>query len=75
MAYILAFVVTLAYFVPLQDMVKGEAGAKIPVAELRSMLSQFMTFNYIRQAIGLLAFGAALHALGLSYRMAGRRER
>jgi hypothetical protein len=73
-AYILVFIMTLAYFVPLQDMVKGEAGTKIPAAELSSMLRRFVTFNYIRQAIGLLTFGAALHALGLSYRMADRRE-
>lgn len=74
-SYMLIFIVTLAYFVPLQDMVKGEAGTKISMAELSSMLQRFAALNYLRQAIGLLTFGAALHALGLSYRMSGNRDR
>ena len=67
-SFIILFVATLAYFVPLQDMVKGEAGTKVSTAELGLMLKRFVALNYIRQAIGLFAFGSALHALGLSYR-------
>lgn len=74
-SYILIFIVTLAYFVPVQDMMKGEAGTKVATAELSSMLQRFVALNYIREAIGLLVFGAALHTLGLSYRMAGNRDR
>lgn len=73
-SYLLIFIVTLAYFVPLQDMVKGQAGND-SIAELSSMLQRFVALNYFRQAIGLLAFGAALHTLGLSYRMVGTGEK
>lgn len=73
-SYIVVFIATSVYFVPFQDLVKGEAGTKFPAAELSLMLQRFMTLNYIRQAIGLLAFGAALHAFGLSYRMARKKQ-
>lgn len=71
--YILIFIVTMLYFVPGQVTMKGEAGARIPVAELGSMLERWVALNWIRQGVGVLAFGAALHALGLSYRMADKR--
>lgn len=74
-SFIALFVATLVYFVPLQDTVKGEAGIKVPVAEFGSMLQRFVALNFFRQAIGLLAFAAALHALGLSYRLTGNRDR
>lgn len=73
-SFIIIFVVTLAYFVPAQNLMKGQAGTKIPAAELGSMLRRFVTLNWVRQASGLLAFGAALHAFALSYRAAGRSE-
>lgn len=72
--YIAIFIVTMLYFVPGQVAMKGEAGARMPAAELGSMLRQWVTLNWVRQGVGVLAFGAALHALGLSYGMARGRE-
>ncbi len=69
--YILIFIVTMLYFVPGQLAMKGAAGARIPAAELGSMLRRWVALNWVRQGAGVLAFGAALHALGLSYRMTG----
>ena len=71
--YILIFVATMLYFVPGQLAMKGEAGARIPAAELSSMLQRWVALNWIRQGVGVLAFGAALHALGISYRMSDRK--
>jgi hypothetical protein len=59
----------VAYFIPLQALVKGDPGRQYPTAELSSMLQWFVGLNYIRQVLLIGAFGAALHALGLSYRM------
>lgn len=66
---------SIAYFIPVQDVsFKGEAGTKMPYAELQEKLKTFVALNYIRQVISLFSFGAALHALGLSYRtMSGKQ--
>ena len=66
--FIAFFVVTMAYFVPGQARMKGEAGAVLPQAELAAQLRTWVTLNWGRQALGVIAFGAALHAAGLSYR-------
>jgi hypothetical protein len=73
--FIIIFIWTIAYFIPLQDLVKGDAGRAYPAAELDSMLQWFVGLNYIRQVMLLFAFLAALHSLGLSYRMAGSTVR
>ena len=70
--YILIFIATMLYFVPGQLAMKGAAGARLEAAELGSMLRQWIALNWIRQVVGVFAFGAALHALGLSYRRAER---
>jgi hypothetical protein len=57
---------------PLQAVVKGDAGAKLPVAQLESMLRNFVYLNYIRQLLLVAAFGMALHAFGLAYRAGNR---
>jgi hypothetical protein len=69
------FIWTVAYFIPFQALVKGDPGKQYPTSELSSMLQWFVGLNYIRQIFLVLAFGAALHALGLSYRMADVRQR
>ena len=75
-SFLLVSAWSIAYFVPIQDLsFKGEAGTKMPRAELDAKLKTFIALNYIRQAILLFAFGSALHALGLSYRMVSRREK
>ena len=66
--FIVMFVWSVAYFIPVQDVMKGEAGTKLPKAELGSMLRNFVWLNYVRQLSLVVALGAALHALGLSYR-------
>ena len=66
--FIAFFVITIAYFVPGQARLKGEAGAVLPQAELAAQLQTWVTLNWGRQALGVIAFGAALHAVGLSYR-------
>jgi len=71
--FILVFIWSVAYFIPVQDEVKGEAGTKIPYADLESMLQTFVGLNYIRLAALLFVFGCAMHAVGISYRMTIRR--
>jgi hypothetical protein len=70
--YILFFVATLAYFVPGQLAMKGEAGPLLPPGDLGSMLQRWVTLNWVRQAVGLVAFASAVHALGLAYAGAAR---
>ena len=74
-SFLLVSAWSAAYFIPVQDVsFKGEAGTKMPRAELDARLQTFVALNYIRQAMVLFGFGSALHALGLSYRMVSRRE-
>jgi hypothetical protein len=68
LAFIVVAAVTGAYFLPIQDEVHGDAGAALPREELAGMLEQFVALNWIRQAILVSAFIAAIHGLGLSYR-------
>jgi hypothetical protein len=65
--YLLFFAATLAYFVPGQAALQGEAAALRPPQELSASLKEWVMSNWGRQFVGLLAFGSALHALGLSY--------
>ena len=46
----------------------GDARAARPREQLAAMLEHFVALNWIRQAILVAAFIAALHALGLLYR-------
>ena len=68
--FLLLSVTTMAYFLPVQDRVHGDAGARLPRAELAAMLEHFVALNWIRQAFLAAAFVAAVHALGLFYRRA-----
>jgi hypothetical protein len=63
---------TMAYFIPFQGWVKGEAGTKYATAQLASMLTTFVYLNYVRQVLLVLTLGVALHALGLLYKMSRR---
>jgi hypothetical protein len=65
--YLVFFVATLVYFVPGQAALQGDAAALLPPEELGASLRRWVALNWVRQAVGLLTFGAALHALGLSY--------
>jgi len=67
--FLIVFIVSVIYFIPIQAVVKGEAGTKIPTEELGGMLQTFVLTNYLRFVTLLVALGCALHALGLSYRM------
>lgn len=71
--FLIVFVWSVAYFIPVQDLVKGEAGAKLPVAQLESMLRNITWLNYVRQAMLVTAFGMALHAFGMAHRISGAR--
>lgn len=70
--FLVAAVWTMAYFLPVQNRMHGDAGARVPRAELAAMLQHFVALNWIRQALLLVAFIAAVHALGRSYRNAYR---
>jgi hypothetical protein len=72
LVFIIVFVWTMAYFVPVQDALKGQAGAKLPVAQLEAMLWNFTWLNYVRQVMLVATFGSALHAFGLAYRVSGK---
>ncbi len=41
--------------------------AVVPVAVTSQKLQQWVTLNWIRQALGMVALGAALHSLGRGY--------
>src|SRR5688500_12109110 len=70
--FLIVFVVSWLYFIPIQDDLKGDAGLEIPKEELRSMLSTFVNTNYLRMVALVIALVCALHALGLSYRSYNR---
>jgi hypothetical protein len=65
--YLLFFAATLAYFVPGQEALHGAGGASIADAELSSRLQTWVALNWVRQAVGAFALGAALYALTLSH--------
>ena len=65
--YLLFFAATLAYFVPGQEALHGAGGASITPAELNTRLQTWVALNWVRQAVGVLALGAALHALSMSH--------
>lgn len=69
--FIIVFVWSVAYFIPVQAVVKGDAGAKLPVEQLATMLRNFVWLNYVRLAMLVAAFGMALHAFGTAYRLRG----
>ena len=67
--FIIVFVWSMLYFVPIQDTtLKGEASAKLSTEELEAKLSSFVHLNYVRLAMLYVILGAALQALRLSYR-------
>jgi hypothetical protein len=66
-SYLVFFAVTMAYFLPGQAALQGEAAALLPRQELSASLQRWVALNWVRQVAGLLALGSALHALGLSY--------
>ena len=68
-SFIVVFIVSVAYFIPIQAEVKGEAGLQFATGQLSSMLNTFVNTNYLRFLTLLVALGCALHALGISYRM------
>ena len=70
LTFLLLAAVTGAYFLPEQDRLHGDAGAALPRAEVAAALERFVELNWIRQALLVVAFIAAVHALGLSYRSA-----
>src|SRR5687768_2161169 len=73
--FIVIFVWSMVYFVPIQDTtLKGEAGANLPREELASKLRMFASLNYIRIAAIVVSFGCTLHALGLSYQIRNNRR-
>jgi hypothetical protein len=65
--YLVFFAATMAYFVPAQAALQGHTAAVLPAQELSASLQRWVTLNWVRQLLGLLALGSALHALGLSY--------
>ena len=69
LSFIIVFIVSVAYFIPIQAVVKGEAGTKIPYDKLAGMLETFVWTNYLRLGTLVIALCCALHALGISYRM------
>lgn len=71
--FLIVFVWSVAYFIPVQAVMKGEAGTKVPTAELAAMLRNFVWLNYVRQLMLVVAVGAALHAHGLVYRATASR--
>jgi hypothetical protein len=70
--FIAMAIATTAYFVPVQFRMQGDAGARLPRAELAAMLQRFVALNWGRQVLIVGALVAAVHALGLSYRSANR---
>lgn len=67
--FIIVFVWSVLYFVPIQDTsFKGAAGARFSTAELESKLRTFVQLNYVRVAMLYIIFGSAIHALRLSNR-------
>jgi hypothetical protein len=72
--YLVFFAATMIYFVPAQAALHGDTAAFLPAQELSASLQRWVTLNWVRQLVGLLAFGSALHALGLSYAIRHAQE-
>jgi hypothetical protein len=69
--FIIVAIVTALYYVPVQFVMQGDAGATLPRAELAAMLGRFVALNWVRQLFMAGALVAGVHALGLSYRSTG----
>jgi hypothetical protein len=67
--FLIVFIVSWAYFIPIQADMKGDPGLQIPPEKLQAMLNTFVYTNYLRVAAVVTAFVCALHTLGISYRM------
>lgn len=67
--FIIVFVWSILYFVPIQDTtLKGVANAQLSNEELESKLQTFVQLNYIRVAMLYFILGCALHAVRLFHR-------
>lgn len=62
--YMVFFLATLIYFVPGQEALQGTAAKELSRDALSHRLQQWIALNWIRQAVGVSALGAALYALG-----------
>ena len=66
--FIIVFIWSMLYFVPIQDStMKGVAGAGLSDEELESKLLMFLNLNYLRLAMLYFSVGTALYALSLSH--------
>lgn len=59
---------TALYFLPTLIAVKGPKPVPFSDAELATKIRLWVALNWARQLLGLVAFGCALYAVGLSYR-------
>lgn len=59
---------TFIYFVPGQIAMQGAAPTEFSDVDLEAKAHLWSILNWLRQIVGIIAFGCALHALGLSYR-------
>lgn len=59
---------TFVYYLPGQIAMKGATPVAVSDANLEAKARLWVILNWVRQLAGVVAFGSALHAVGLSYR-------
>ncbi len=67
--FIIAIVVTIIYFLPELQQIRGVAAVSISDDELSRRIQRWTSLDTVREALILGGFALALHTLGLSYRV------
>ena len=70
--FLLIFAVTIIYFVPESDAIKGAAAQSLSDAEISQRASRWVLLNWVRLSVAFLLWGMILHALGLAYRQSAK---
>ena len=67
--FIIAIAVTIIYFLPELQQIRGVAAVSIPNDELRRRIQRWTVLDTVREALILGGFALTLHTLGLSYQV------
>lgn len=67
--FIIAIVVTIIYFLPELQQIRGVAAVSIPDDELSRRIQRWTLLDNVREALILGGFALIVHTLGLSYQL------
>ena len=72
--FLILFIVTLFYYAPEQNAIKGAAAQNWSDAELAARASRWVLLNWVRFFVAIVLWGMLFHALGLAYRQSGKNN-